>query len=295
MSRKTKLKLIILFGVAVIAAIAGYLVAHNAPLLRPRGEIGQKERSLIIFALGLSLVVILPVYYMLFSFVWKYRETNKKPKKYRPDHDHSKVLEAIWWLIPGLLIFVLSIVAWNSSRALDPYKPLKSSTKPVTVQVVALQWKWLFIYPEQKIASVNLVEFPKNTPVNFRITADAPMNSFWIPQLGGQIYAMPGMTTQLHLNANKAGDYNGYSANISGDGFAGMTFTARATDNQSFNKWVESVKKSPNTLDISAYNRLAAPSKNNPVAYYSAKDSSLYDKIIAKFVVPGEHGHSHED
>ena len=133
---------------------------------------------------GLSLIVVIPVYIMLFLFAWKYREGNTKAK-YSPDWDHSALLETIWWTVPLLLITILSVVTWNSSHDLDPFRPLNSSVKPVKIQVVALQWKWLFIYPEQNIASVNYVEFPVNTPVDFEITADAPMNSFWIPQVGG--------------------------------------------------------------------------------------------------------------
>ena len=181
----------------------------------------------MIFAALLSLVVVIPVFAMTIYIVWRYRESNQKAK-YSPDWDHNSKVETIWWLIPTLLIVVLSVVTWNSSHSLDPFKPIKSSVKPLRVQVIALQWKWLFIYPEQGVASTNILELPVDRPINFEVTADAPMNSFWIPQLGGQIYAMAGMSTQLHLMASEAGTYAGASANLSGKGFAKMKFDTKA-------------------------------------------------------------------
>jgi cytochrome o ubiquinol oxidase subunit 2 len=149
-----------------------------------------------------------------------------------------------------------------------------------------MDWKWLFIYPEQNIATINYLQIPSNTPIDFNITSDAPMNSFWIPQLGGQIYAMPGMSTQLHLLASGNGTYNGVSANISGQGFAGMTFTARSTSAQSFNNWADSVEQSNNKLSLEEYNRISKPSENNPIVYYANTDPSLYNNIIYKYLVP---------
>jgi cytochrome o ubiquinol oxidase subunit 2 len=151
--------------------------------------------------------------------------------------------------------------------------------------VVALQWKWLFIYPGQNIATVNFVQFPENTPVNFIITADAPMNSFWIPQLGGQIYAMPGMSTQLHLMANGAGSYRGVSANLSGQGFADMKFIAKSSSSADFKRWVHSVSYSHNALSLAGYDKLALPSQNNLPAAYSSKPTGLYDTIITKYMI----------
>jgi cytochrome o ubiquinol oxidase subunit 2 len=217
----------IIFGVLVIGVLIAvavkYLKTVNIEVFNPKGSIAEKQRNLIIFASLLSLLVIIPVYILTFTFLFKYRETNKKAR-YTPDWDHNRIYETIWWGIPIAVILLLSIVTWNSTHALDPYKPLSSSEKPLDIQVVALQWKWLFIYPEQNVATVNYVQIPVNRPVTFTITSDAPMNSLWIPQLGGQIYAMSGMSTQLHLIANHAGSYNGSSANISGEGFAGMRF-----------------------------------------------------------------------
>jgi cytochrome o ubiquinol oxidase subunit 2 len=285
MSRKYKVLAGVLLGVGFLFISASFLGSRNIAVLQQAGIVGEKERNLIFLSLLLALIVVVPVFIMLFAFAWKYREGNLKAK-YRPDFDSSRKLEAIWWGVPFAIIFILSIVTWTSSHDLDPFKPLGASAKPLNVQVVALQWKWLFIYPEQNIASVNYLQIPVNTPVNFEITSDAPMNSFWIPQLGGQIYAMSGMTTHLHLMAGKPGDYKGRSANISGEGFSGMTFTARAASEQSFNKWVATAKNTNSTLSLSSYGQLAKPSKNNHVEYYSTVDNSLYDGIVSKYMAP---------
>ena len=276
--------LILLFGGGVLLA-AWYLHGTTIAVLDPKGPVALQERNLIMLAGILSLIVVIPVFALTFGFAWRYREGNTKAK-YSPELDHSRVAETIWWLIPSALILTLSIVAWNSSHQLDPFKPLASSTPPITIQVVALDWKWLFIYPQQHIATVNFFQFPKQTPVNFEVTSDAPMNSFWIPQLGGQIYAMPGMSTQLHLMASENGSFNGSSANISGSGFAGMTFTATSSSQVDFNRWVDSVRRSPSSLTAAAYSKLAQPSTSNAVAYYAADDAGLYDSVINKYMLP---------
>lgn len=171
---------------------------------------------------------------------------------------------------------------------MDPFKPIASENKPITIQVVALQWKWLFIYPEEKIATVNFVQIPQHTPIRFEITADAPMNSFWIPHLGGQIYAMPKMRSILHLIAHDAGDFRGSSANLSGEGFAGMHFITRATPDDAYQQWIASAKQSPYLLNAEEYERLAAPSKNNPVMVYLLKEENLFNQIIMKYMLPRE-------
>ncbi|HEX3569075.1 MAG TPA: ubiquinol oxidase subunit II [Candidatus Saccharimonadales bacterium] len=285
MSKRYKIGLAVLLAVAGIVAAGVYMHGHSVPVLRPSGSIGQKEQQLMLFALALSLIVVIPVFILLFTFAWKYREGNKKAA-YRPNFGGSRLAEIIWWAVPGALILILSIVTWQSSHALDPYKPLASSKKPLTIQVVSLNWKWLFIYPEQHIASVNFLQIPEQTPVTFNITSDTVMNSFWIPSLGGQIYAMPGMSTQLHLQANGAGTYAGSSANISGAGFSGMTFTTKSTSQHDFDTWVQQVSHAPQKLDQSAYTALAKPSKNNAIVYYSAPATDLYDTIVLKYMTP---------
>jgi cytochrome o ubiquinol oxidase subunit 2 len=216
MSRKYKFIIAGLLLAAIIALAVVYFHSVNIAVLDPKGTVGEQEKHLMLFALGLSLIVVIPVFTLLFTFAWRYRASNHhyKNRKYSPDWDHSIILETVWWLIPTVLIAILSVTAWNSSHQLDPYRSLASSKQPLTIQVVALDWKWLFIYPQQGVASVNFVQFPANQPVRFQITADAPMNSFWIPQLGGQIYAMPGMATELNLSADQNGNYYGSSAHI---------------------------------------------------------------------------------
>lgn len=279
-------------AVAGVFAFFGFMVflllqGHSFPVLDPKGTVAAQQKHLIINVTLLMLVVVIPVFVLTFFIAWKYRAGNKKAR-YMPEWDNNRAAEVTWWLIPLAIIIAISIMIWKSSHALDPRRPLESNKKPVKIQVVALQWKWLFIYPEQNIATVNFVQFPEDTPVNFEITSDAPMNSFWIPQLGGQIYAMAGMTTRLHLDASEQGDYKGSSANISGEGFAGMKFTARASSESDFNKWAASAKNSSGPLGFDEYQKLAQPSKNSPVATYLESDQNLYDKIIMKYMRPNK-------
>jgi len=272
--------LVVLFAV-IVALLDSYLRHHHVAVLDAKGLIAEKERNLFYFGLGLSAIVVIPVYIMTVAIIWKYRETNKHSKKYSPDWDGSKLLEGLWWGIPCLIIFVLSIVTWNSSHALDPYKSLGSNG--LDVEVVALDWKWLFIYPEQNIASVNMLEVPVNTPVNFEITSDTVMNSFWIPNLGGQIYAMPGMNTELHLMADKAGTFRGSSANISGRDFADMSFTAKAGSVSEFKDWVNQAKQSGSELSVNNYNLLSKPGAGS-VNYYSSLSPGLYNHTVLKYM-----------
>jgi cytochrome o ubiquinol oxidase subunit 2 len=216
---------------------------------------------------------------------WRYRAGNERAR-YTPDWDGNRGLELTWWGIPLAIISVLAVITWQSSHQLDPSRPLASSQSPLTVQVVALDWKWLFIYPDQHLATVNYVRLPVGRPINFQITADAPMNSFWIPQLGGQMYAMAGMSTQLHLMASQAGNYAGSSANISGRGFAGMRFTAQAVAPADFDTWVAASQHGAGHLTTSAYRNLARPSQDNPVATYAAVQPGLYDAIIMDYMMP---------
>ncbi len=293
MNKKYKIATLVIILAGLLAGSIWYLHGLNFAVLNPKGTIGEQERHLIVFASLLSLVVVVPVFILLFGIIWKYRVGNTKTKaKYTPDWDHSTTLETIWWIIPSLLIVVLSVVTWTSSHKLDPYKPLASSVKPLKVEVVALDWKWLFIYPDLNIATVNWLQIPVDTPVDLEITADAPMNSLWIPQLGGQVYAMPGMSTELHLQASATGDYKGSSANISGKGFSGMAFTTRASQQGDFDQWVEQARRSPNVLSQSGYASLARPSENNKPQTFSTIQANLYDTILMKYMtMPAVHQH----
>jgi cytochrome o ubiquinol oxidase subunit 2 len=254
----------------------------GVPLLDPKGQVGIEQRNLIIIATLLMLIVVIPVIIMTFVFAWKYRATNKAAK-YTPDWSHSTKIEIAVWGVPMLLLVFLGYYTYVSTHSLDPYRPLDSDVKPVTIQVVAMDWKWLFIYPEQGIATVNKIVFPANTPVNFQVTSDTVMNSFFIPGLGGQIYAMAGMHTKLHLIANENHEFNGISANYSGAGFTGMKFKAIATSQADFESWVSEVKNSPKQLDSAEYSVLAKPSERNPVELYSSVTPNLFQIIIDKY------------
>lgn len=282
MKKKFLITLFILALFGVVAWAIWFIAHHNIEVLNPKGIIAAKQRDLIWTATWLMLLVVVPVLVMTLAFAWRYRASNTKAK-YSPEWSHSHFAEALWWGIPCIIIVALAIITWTSSHELYPFKPLESDKKPLKIQVVALQWKWLFIYPEQGIATVNLVQFPERTPIDFEITADAPMNSFWIPQLGGQIYAMAAMRTKLHLMASEPGEFRGCSANISGTGFAGMTFVAKASSEQEFDSWVQSAK-SQGVLGGAEYAELARPSESNPVALYSLGEPQLFEQIIMKYM-----------
>lgn len=284
MKKKYKVLFFILLALAVIVLSVVYLTSINIAVLHPKGMIALKERNLFIIITLIMLIVVIPVFILTWVISWKYREGNKA--QYTPDWDKHLLSESIWWGLPCAIVLAMGILVWKSSHELDPFKPIESNRNPVRVQVVALEWKWLFIYPEQNIATVNFLQFPEQTPINFEITADAPMNSFWIPELGGQIYAMPGMKTKLHLIANEKGSFRGSSANLSGRGFAGMKFMAKASSQWEFEDWVESIRDSSNFLNLKEYNKLVEPSENNPVTSYVLQKEDLYDWIVRKYMVP---------
>jgi cytochrome o ubiquinol oxidase subunit 2 len=280
-----KVTLFCLLIITLVSVIVWYVSSLHIAVLNPKGIIALKERNLLAFTTILGFIVVIPVFIMAIAIAWRYREGNTKAA-YTPNWSTNRLAESIWWGIPIVIILILSVVTWTSTHELDPQKALASDIKPLTIKVVALDWKWLFIYPEQNIATVNYIQFPAHTPITFDITADAPMNSFWIPQLGGQIYAMPGMTTHLHLDATENGDYQGSSANISGSGFATMKFTARASSASDFTTWVKQAKQSPDSLTMDAYAKLAAPSKSNPAHLYRSSAAGLYDTIVMKYMMP---------
>jgi cytochrome o ubiquinol oxidase subunit 2 len=193
--------------------------------------------------------------------------------------------QAILWLIPTGIVAVMAVISWHYTHALDPYKPLTNGVKPLNIQVVALDWKWLFIYPEQGIATVNFVQFPANTPIHFSLAADdSPMNSFWIPELSGQIYSMTGMSTSLHVMADGPGSYRGRAAEINGVGYADMTFVAKSSETEDFAGWVASVKQSPLQLTYATYEDLIQPSIHHPVTLYSFVEEGMYHQIMMKYM-----------
>lgn len=283
---KTALKIILpllLVGMLAAGAII-FFQSVDVAVLNPQGEIADKQRTLLVFASALSLIIVIPVYMLLLFFAWRYRDGNKKAA-YRPDWANNKWLEIIWWGIPCILIAILAVVAYRTSHELDQFRPLDSSAKPLEVQVVALQWKWLFIYPEQQVASVNLMPIPEKTPINLSLTSDAPMNAFWVPSLGSQMYAMSGMSSKLHILANHTGDFKGSSANISGEGFADMAFTVRSQTRQDFDAWVAATKGHTESLDMASYDKLAKPGSVEQPTFYTLTDTKLYDKIVMKYMM----------
>jgi len=287
-SRPILILIVWLLGLMVLYAMLLY--GADIRVLNPRGLIANDQFKLIIFSTVVLLLIAGPTLFFLYFFAWKYRETNTKAT-YDPNARHGKFFIFSLWAIPCVFMAVLMIVMWSATHKLEPQKPIASSKKPLTVQVIALRWKWLFIYPEQGIATVNFVQTPVDTPVEFDLMADdAPMSSFWIPHWGGQLYAMTGMVNKLNLMPTTVGDSAGSSAEINGEGFAGMKFTARASTQQDFDEWVQDVKNSREVLDLPEYQKLLQPSENNPPVLYSATEPDLYGKVLSKYM--GSHNHT---
>ncbi len=252
-------------------------------VMDPQGPIGAQEKSIILLSTGLMLIVVVPVIAMTLWFAWRYRASNKAAT-YAPDWHHSSRIEVVVWAIPCLIVIALGSVTWASTHKLDPSVPLASTMKPIEVEVVSLDWKWLFIYPDYNIASVNELALPVGRPVHFRLTSATVMNSFFIPQLGSQIYTMTGMETQLSLRADHPGVYDGISANYSGRGFADMKFKAVALSASGFNAWIARAHAAKAVLDHTTYKTLAASGASDAVAYYGTVERVLYHDILNKCI-----------
>jgi cytochrome o ubiquinol oxidase subunit 2 len=281
----------------LVLPLLGILTGCNAVVLAPSGDIAAQQRDLLVFSTLLMLVIIIPVMALTILFAWRYRLSNKTAR-YEPDWDHSTQLELVIWAAPLLIIIVLGAITWTGTHLLDPYRPLDriganqpvaKDVQPLEVQVVSLDWKWLFIYPQYGIASVNEMAAPVDRPISFKITSSAVMNSFYIPALAGQIYSMPGMETKLHAVINKPGEDEGISANYSGAGFSGMHFAFHGLDNAGFDQWIQKVKStSAGALDRPAYQVLEKPSENEPVRYFNAVAGDLYHAILNMCVDPSK-------
>jgi cytochrome o ubiquinol oxidase subunit 2 len=276
--------------------LLGLLGACNAVVLAPSGDVAAQQRDLLLISTGLMLLIIVPVIALVVVFAWKYRQSNKDAA-YEPDWDHSTYLEVAIWGAPLLIIICLGAVTWAGTHLLDPYRPLdrvaagrpaEKTVKPLQVNVVALDWKWLFIYPEYGIATVNELAAPVDRPIQFTITSSSVMNSFYIPALAGQIYAMPGMQTTLYAVINKPGEYKGFSANYSGAGFSGMRFAFHGLPQAGFDQWVAQVRTSGQGLDREGYLRLEAPSENVPAQRFATVDGQLFSAIVNMCVEPGK-------
>lgn len=256
-------------------------------MLDPRGPVGASERLILLDSLAIMLVIVVPTIIATLGFAWWFRASNRRAS-YRPDWAFSGQLELIVWAIPALVVTFLGGIAWFGSHELDPYRALQSPYKPVEVEVVSLDWKWLFIYPGAGVASVNQLVIPVGVPVHFRLTSSGVMNSFFVPQLGSQIYTMAGMTSQVGLQADRPGDYRGLSAQFSGDGFADMHFDVRALPPGAYAAWIAGVKAAGPVLDTPAYFALAKASENATPLTFKAVQPGLFETIAAGPTAPGK-------
>jgi len=269
----------------LVLVLAFLLAGCKFAVLDPRGVIADSQARLLVISVGLMLLVVIPTIIMSFVFAWRYRKRHKTAV-YAPEFTHSAWIEVVCWAVPCVIIGFLAYLTWVYTHKLDPYRPIASDKPVLVVQAVALDWKWLFIYPDQHIATVNYVEIPVGVPVRFFITADAPMNSFEMPRLAGQIYAMPGMRSQLNMMADQVGLYDGLSTNYSGDGFASMAFKVNVTSEDDFQAWVVQAQKAGARLSNAEYLKLSKPSSENPVSYYSSVEPDLFSEIINKYMMP---------
>jgi cytochrome o ubiquinol oxidase subunit II len=258
-------------------------------VLDPKGPIGEQQRDLIFISTILCLIIVVPVLLLTAFIVWRYRDKKGNKAKYKPEWEHSTKLEIIWWGVPIIIILILGAITIRYTHVLEPSKPIASEEKTLTIQVTSLDWKWLFKYPDQDIATVNYVQFPEGVPVRFELTSDAPMNSFWIPQLGGQIYTMSGMAMTLHLQADKPGEYFGSGANFSGRDFAKMKFIAKATSKEEFDNWVKDIKAKSPALTMAGYNELAKQGTSEK-QYFSSFPHGLFEQIVNKYSASHNHG-----
>lgn len=255
-------------------------------LLNPKGLIAYQERQLFVDTLALMLIVVLPVIIMSIAFVYHYRQSHHRAD-YRPEWSHSVFLEAIWWGVPCAIIFILAVMTWKTSHELDPYRPIKPANEPtLLVQAIALPWKWLFIYPQQGVATVNELVLPVNQQVEFWITADnVPMSALFVPQLGSQIYAMAGMRTRLYLYANEVGEYEGMNTQYNGDGFSDMRFNTRVVSAADMASFFKSAKAAKSVLNDATYQTLLQPSSANPPTYYSGADNKRFNAVIDLYMM----------
>src|SRR6059058_118173 len=272
-----------LHRLAVVGAALLVASCRPAGVLDPQGPIASAERLLLINSMAIMLVVVVPVIAATLAFAWWYRASN--PRAVRSlDVAYEGRIEFVTWSIPALIVILLGGVTWIGSHQLDPKAPIVADAKPLRVDVVALDWKWLFIYPDQGIAAVNQLVVPAGTPVQFRLTSATVMNSFFVPQLGSQIYTMAGMETHLNLLADKPGEYRGISANYSGDGFADMRFTVNAVLPGDFDKWIAQAHGAGSSLDPAGYAALAKPSKAVPPATFGSVEGNLFERIVNETV-----------
>jgi cytochrome o ubiquinol oxidase subunit 2 len=270
-----------------VLALTSILVTGCAgSVLDPAGPVADGERLILMDALGIMLVIVVPTILTTLWFAWWFRASNAAAL-YRPGWVYSDKLEVVVWCIPALTVLFLGGLAWTGSHELDPRRPLQAQVPPLEVQVVSLDWKWLFIYPEQHVAMVNRLVLPVGRPVHFRLTSSSVMNVFFVPRLGGEIYTMNGMVTELNLQADRAGSYPGLSAQFSGDGFAGMHFDTQVTSASDFDRFVEQARAAPARLDSDTYKSLSRPSEGVPVQLFGNVSDGLFENIASRRLPPG--------
>lgn len=270
------------YGLLLLLCLLQGCQTHVTGVLNPKGLITFQERQLLFDSLALMMIVVLPVIIMSIVFIVRYRE-NHPTADYKPNWCHSTTLEAIWWGVPMAIILILGIMTWTMTHELDPYKRIDVPGEPIVVQAVALPWKWLFIYPEQNIATINYLQIPKGRQVEFWLTTDnVPMSSFFIPQLGSQIYAMAGMRTRLHLIATHLGQYEGLNAQYNGDGFSHMNFKVDVVPRDNFAQWMQQMQ-SHAPLDNATFKKLRQASIDHPVEKFAKVDPNLYHSIIESY------------
>jgi cytochrome o ubiquinol oxidase subunit 2 len=265
----------------VVCAALMVASCQQAGVLDPQGPIASAQLLLLINSTAIMLVVVVPVILATLGFAWWYRSSNARATR-GEDRAYEGRIEFVTWSIPALIVILLGGVIWIGSHQLDPRAPIPANADPLRVDVVALDWKWLFIYPDQGVAAVNQLVVPVGTPINFRLTSATVMNSFFVPQLGSQIYTMGGMTTHLNLLADTLGEYPGFSANFSGDGFSEMRFVVKAVPAGDFDGWVAQARGSGSALDDAGYAELAKPSQAVPPTTYRAVDPKLFERIVDK-------------
>ncbi len=284
----SKRLLCVVKGIGISTMLAALSGCHYVTgLLDPKGVVASDEKKLLIDTMALMLIVVIPVIIMSFAFAWHYRKRNKKAK-YSPNWAHSKTLEAICWGIPCVIIVILGVITWISTHQLDPYRKLNIKGKPLLVQAVALPWKWLFLYPEQKVAAQNKLVIPQNRQVEFWITSDnVPMSAFFIPQLGSQIYSMAGMRTKLHLYSQHIGTYDGMNTQYNGAGFSDMHFQVQVVSQQAFKKWSTHLANSDHkVLNLNEYKKIRKPQEKAPVVLFSNFRKGLFKRIIMQYMKP---------
>ena len=272
-------------GLPCLAASAFLMSSCNRGILDPVGPVAAAEKQIMINSTAIMLAIIIPTMIATVAFAWWFRRGNSKAT-YRPDWEYSGAIEMVVWAIPALTIMLLGGIAWIGSHDLEPSKPLASKVAPLKVDVVSLDWKWLFIYPDQGVATVNQLVVPAGTPVSFRLTSATVWNVFWVPQMGTMIYAMPRMTTRLNLQADRQGSFDGLSAHFSGDGFPGMEFKVQSLPADQFAMWAQGARGSELKLDGAGYADLSKPSSYVKPMTYGTVAPGLFDAIVANKAPP---------